>query len=389
MTITLLGQGFENESENSVGKHLIKMLAEKDYNTFIGISAFSTQAAIKGLSTHISKAKKHLKTIQIITGVDQKVTSKEALEELLKLEIDAFVFYHPSKTIFHPKIYLFEGEAKSTLIIGSSNLTSQGLFKNIETSILVNIDNSIEEDRKIVFELKEYFKGIFDFSDPNLQKLSQEIISDLVNAKVVPTEAERKALQAKFDKTEKEEVDESFSKKFPKRSIPGIPREFKGKSTPKEKSESEPIEPSIIKSNQTQLLWTSGPLTERDLNIPKGKNTNPTGSMNFKKGKTLGIDQKTYFRNEVFADLIWEKIGHLEKTTVFMKLIIDNSNYGNFEFKLSHDPRTNTASYKQNNSMTSVSWGDVKKHIAKDEYIGKSASLFVNEITREFILVIK
>jgi hypothetical protein len=42
MTITLLGQGFENESENSVGKHLIKMLAEKDYNTFIGIG-FATK----------------------------------------------------------------------------------------------------------------------------------------------------------------------------------------------------------------------------------------------------------------------------------------------------------------------------------------------------------
>ena len=35
-----------------------------------------------------------------------------------------------SISIFHPKIYLFEGTDKSELIIGSSNLTSQGLFTN-------------------------------------------------------------------------------------------------------------------------------------------------------------------------------------------------------------------------------------------------------------------
>ena len=36
--------------------------------------------------------------------------------------------YHERGRTFHPKIYLFEGAAKCELIIGSSNLTSQGLF---------------------------------------------------------------------------------------------------------------------------------------------------------------------------------------------------------------------------------------------------------------------
>ena len=108
----------------------------------------------------------------------------EALEELLSLDINAYVFYQPSITIFHPKIYLFEGADKSELIIGSSNLTSQGLFTNVETSLLVSIDNSVETDRKIVKQLKNYFKGIFDFTDPNLKKLSKKIIAGLVKAKV-------------------------------------------------------------------------------------------------------------------------------------------------------------------------------------------------------------
>jgi len=51
------------------------------------------------------------------------------------------------------------------------------------------------------------------------------------------------------------------------------------------------------------LIWESGKLTERDLNIPKGSNTNPTGSMLFKKGKTEDIDQRHYFRDTVFSAL--------------------------------------------------------------------------------------
>ena len=40
------------------------------------------------------------------------------------------------------------------------------------------------------------------------------------------------------------------------------------------------------------LVWESKPLVERDLNIPKGENTNPTGSMGLKKGLYEEIDRK-------------------------------------------------------------------------------------------------
>lgn len=219
MNISFLGQGFEEKSVNSVGNQLVKFFADKQFHTFTGISAFASQAGIRGLSKHIKTAKKHLNLITIVTGVDQKGTSKEALEELFALDINAFIFYQPSITIFHPKIYLFEGNHKCELIIGSSNLTSQGLFTNVEASLHVSIDNSSISDRKIVEQLKEYFKGIFDHSDPNLKKLNKKLISDLMKAKVVPTEEERKAAQDKADKAERKETENIISKIFPKRAI--------------------------------------------------------------------------------------------------------------------------------------------------------------------------
>ena len=394
MNITFLGQGYEPISNNSVGKFLIKFLADTDFHSFVGISAFASQAGVNGLSKHIAAAKKRLNIITIVTGVDQKGTSQEALEALLNLKINAFVFYQPSYTIFHPKIYLFEGADKSQLIIGSSNLTSQGLFTNVEASLLISIDNSVEADRKVVEQLKDYFKGIFDFTDPNLKKLSKKIIAELVKAKVVPTEAERKAAQDKAEKAERTETENIISKIFPKRAPAKIPTEFRGSPKPKATDENETAEPIVVKSKPSKLLWTSGPLSQRDLNVPKGSNTNPTGSMLFKKDKTEGIDQRHYFRDEVFSALTWTKDinedkAHLERATALFKIIIDGKDYGGFDLIITHNPRTDTRSFEQKNSMTSISWGGAKKIIAKEELIGKSANLYKNNKKGEFTLEIK
>lgn len=396
MNITFLGQGFDPALDNSVGDALIEFLADTNFNSFIGISAFSSPGGIAGLAKYILGAKKHLNTITIVSGIDRKGTSKEALEELLSLDVNSFVFYQSggnSKPIFHPKIYLFEGENKSELIVGSSNLTSSGLFSNIEASILISIDNNIEEDNEIITQLKHYFKGIFDYTDPNLKRLTKEIIGYLVDENLLLTEEERKAAQEKIEIGERKENENMISKIFPKRLSSKVPNDFRGtKAKPiidiaenKRKIDSE--------SRPSELLWESGPLTERDLNIPKGSNTNPTGSMLFKKGETKGIDQRHYFRDEVFSNLNWTNENnittpHLERAKAFFIIIIDGINHGSFHLTITHNTNTTSRSYQQKNSMTSISWGDAKKIIAKEELIGKSAKLYSTDHQDEFILEI-
>lgn len=397
MRIQFLGQGYEPISENSVGNHLIKLLSDKKFHSFTAISAFISQAGINGLSNYIEEANIHLKSITIITGVDQKGTSREALEALIKLNINAYVFYQPSITIFHPKIYLFEGEIKSVLIIGSSNLTAQGLFNNIETSLLVEVDNHNEKDILPIEALKNYYKGLFDLTDPNLKKLNQELIDDLVKTKVVPTEQERKAIQDKSEKLEHEANRKFIYKIFPKRAIAKIPTAFrkfrKSKKSQPSKKEKKPLNKVTISNAPTLLLWESGALTQRDLNIPTGKNTNPTGSMLFKKGKKKNIDQRHFFRDSVFELLEWKhdtksNLTHLERAKAIFKIIVQGEEKGDFELKLTHNTRTDTKTYKQRNSMTSISWGEAKKVIAKNELIGKTVKLYQNSSKKnQFVLV--
>ena len=378
MNITLLGQGFEAVSEHSVGKQLIKFFAEKDFHTFTGISAFASQAGVNGLSKHIAAAKKHLNIITIVTGVDQKGTSKEALEALLNLKINAFVFYQPSFTIFHPKIYLFEGADKSELIIGSSNLTSQGLFTNVEASLLVSIDNSIEADRKIVDQLKDYFKGIFDFTDPNLKKLSKTIISELVKAKVVPTEEERKAAQDKAEKAERTETENIISKIFPKRAIAKIPSEFRGTKKPTTKTAAAVAAAAGSASAKGKLIWTRKKLPSSSVQ-GGGSGTNPTGGLrlvqdDFNSGGSK-IDQTSYFKN-LFSKYTWKQVRttpYVEAAKVPFEVTIKGVFHGQFDLEVRHKPSGEAG---QHNYTTSISWGAVGSIISKANLTGSRLDLY-------------
>ncbi len=376
MNIRLLGQGFEATSKDSVGNQLLKFFSDKDFHTFTGISAFTSQAGVNGLSKHIATAKKHLNLITIVTGVDQKGTSQEALEALLNLNINAFVFYQPSFTIFHPKIYLFEGTDKSELIIGSSNLTSQGLFTNVEAALLVSIDNSVDADKKIIEELKEYFKGIFDFTDPNLKKLSKKIIADLVKAKVVPTEEERKAAQDKAEKAERKETENIISTIFPKRAIAKIPNEFRGTAKPKAKTA---VTVSTGRAtNKGKLVWTRKKLPASSVQqTPVGKDT---GGLRLVQddfaiqGKKIA--QTKYFRNHLFDKYKWKKIRKspfVEAAIVPFEVTIFDEFKGKFDLEVRHKPSGEAG---QGNYTTSISWGDLGEIVKKTNLTGSRLDLF-------------
>ena len=382
MNIQFLDQGYGLKSPNSVGQTLIDLLACRDYSVFTAISAFASVGGVQGLKTCIEQNGQHLRNVRIVVGVDQKGTSKEALDLLLQLNADVFVFYQPAMTIFHPKIYLFEGERETKLIVGSSNLTAQGLFANIEASLLVSIDNNNEEELDVVEQLKSRYSGIFDGRDPNLQPLTRELIDHLVELTIVPTEVDRRLFQDKVVDTNGVSHNPVLSV-FPRRVQSPIHPSFRKRNrgiqrVRRQSQETIPQMP-LAKDTDQELLWISRPLTERDLNIPTGSTTHPTGSMLLKKGDISDIDQRHYFRETVFADEDWErdpKRPKYERVMVPFYFQTNGEVSGPYSLKISHNNDTESKSYLQKNSMTSISWGDAKEIIAKCEFLGKKAVLY-------------
>lgn len=110
----------------------------------------------------------------------------------------------------------------------SSQAGVNGLAKRIAAAKHLNSITIITGiDQEVVRQFKKYFEGLFAQSDPNLKKLSKKLIIELVKAKLVPTEAERKAAQNSAKEKSTEKVGNNIAALFPKRAIPKIPNAFK------------------------------------------------------------------------------------------------------------------------------------------------------------------
>ena len=148
METIIIGQGYNIEEDSSVGKVLIKQFESKIYDSFTCLAAFASYGGVTALTDFVKEGKANGMNIKVVLGVDQKATSKEALEEVLTWEVDARIYHTSSNNIFHPKVYLFENRDIFTLIVGSNNLTVPGLVQNIECSLLIKdtIDPSSVHD---------------------------------------------------------------------------------------------------------------------------------------------------------------------------------------------------------------------------------------------------
>jgi len=385
MNISVIGQGYKLSSDSSVGNLLIKFFSQKDYQKFTGITAFTSQSAVTGLSKYISDAKKHFQSITIITGIDKKGTSKEALEALMNLKIRSFIFYNPSNSIFHPKIYLFEGIEKSEIIIGSSNLTAPGLFSNIETSLWISIENNREEDLKIITQLKDYFREIFDLTDTNLKKITKILITRLVKENIVPLEIDRISAYDKEAGPERKETEMLIEKIFPKRGAAKIPFGFRTRTKANKRSKQIKSGKGAkydIESNFGKLMWRRTKLPSSSVQSA-GTGTNPTGGLRLVQDKFFykghKIDHTKYFRDVVFGKAIWKEIKStpfVEVAVVPFNITIFGEYIGKFDLEIRHKPSGEAG---QHNYTTSISWGESGIIIRDYDLAGKQLYMYASK----------
>ncbi len=387
MIVNVLSQGLTPSIANSVGAALINYLSSNDYERFTGISAFASEAGINGLSNYIQRAKRTYQHLTIIVGVDQKGTSKEALEALLSLNINTLIFYQRGFSIFHPKVYLFEGADRSQLIVGSSNLTVQGLFVNVEASIHVELNHAVAEDRQVIVDLKTRFSGLFDLTDPNLQPITAELIEQFIAEKIVPTEADRKEIREKINELDSqtdESIDRIIQTIFPKRQLPVAPKEFR-------RTQKQPIVipidgvPTVTtpKPAITEifiLVWQRRKLPASSVEIAGTVNTNPTGGLRLVQDKFqingVIIDQTTYFRDVVFGALLWatEKMSPLvEKAIGKFYVSLLGNDLGMVPLEIRHKPSGEAG---QHNYTTSISWGALSKTVRERALTGRTLNLY-------------
>jgi HKD family nuclease len=200
MTINFIGHGLSSKKDaETVGNYLFSSFQDDSFNNFIGLSAYATIGGVKKLNSALKKAKTTYKELKFFFGIEDKITSKEVFQALLDIEVDCFIYHTITEKTFHPKVYIFEGERKFRIILGSSNFTTQGLYnQNIEASVVVDFVIGDLAGIKFLNQIKDYFKQIINIENENVKKVDAEFLDLLLQNGLVVSEKDRTS-KKKFD----------------------------------------------------------------------------------------------------------------------------------------------------------------------------------------------
>ena len=373
-TIALLFQAVTSEFH---AHELRKLIARADLTQFVASVAFVRLDGVDAVA-------KELKTVAGVStfyvGIRNDITSLQAVRRLLEIGVKVFAVDTASRSsIFHPKVFLAKAKLDASAIIGSANMTFSGLHNNIEAGAILSLNMANAADKTFVQSLLAVLDGlpgkfpnhVFAVKDA---AHAESLFDDgrLVDEDVVIAPAVTSSVR-------KGERDKLSAMKLARHSPPARKRRTPTSTSGIGVTPETPAPKPVVKISDFALIWESHGLTERDLNIPSGNKTNPTGSMLWKKGAAEGIDQRHFFRDEAFAGVDWQqdkKLPHYERAEANFEIIVKRLDYGTFTLRLSHNTDTTSRTYEQGNAMTSVSWGATMKIIAQRDLLGRIMSLY-------------
>lgn len=320
------------------------------------------------------------KSSHVLIGISNGVTSYQGLSELLALFNGFYIVdTGEARVIFHPKIYFLRTIDTIKAIVGSANLTNGGLNNNIEASIYIEFNKNDKNFSELLNKVEGTIKEVISDNPDNVKKItSQSELDDLFFAGLLVDEYIQRPVRDIIGRAGNIKISRPKAIKLKTQRIPSSVKRRKQPLTPGDTSS--PSQ-SILPLNMAfDPVWRSKELVERDLNIPRGSNTHPTGSINLDKGSApLDIDHRHYFKEDVFSALSWtaKRKTVVEATAIFL-LEIKGIYIGEFVLNIRHTTSTDTEAYRQRNAMTRLSWGNAKPYIADRNLLGCFLTLSVS-----------
>lgn len=305
----------------------------------------------------------------LVVGIRNGVTTYQGVIEALGLGCRVWAFDTGlAHRIFHPKFFYAQSDYSVRYLVGSANITRGGMTSNLEAGVY--IDSSDQEDFELVSDYNAVLTGVRSNHPQNLYEIVDfRSAHDLLIAGVLVDESVPSTPTI---------VGQSNNKALDPTPILPIPIL---NPAPHHTVSPPPSTSQTMVAPSTEIVWTSNPLTRRYLCIPEATGSNPTGSMLFTKGMVSGIDQRHYFREQVFASLNWApdpnpSKAHLERSEAFFNIIVKGVCYGNYRLRLTHNSNVASKSYVQNNAMTQLHWGKALSFIAREDLIGTCLTLY-------------
>lgn len=357
--ISLQGPLDQPEDRSRLIDYLEAGLRNPEFDDLKIMVAYAKAGPLKKLRSAVELWKSQGKQIDAIFGIDQQGTSLEALQLASNLFDSVSVFHQPGLVnTFHPKLYMFRGQVKSSVYIGSNNLTTGGTETNFECGVQLNF--ALSESSNLVHQLEEIWQDTLR----NALPLSEELLADLQGAGMIISEVDsRRELRNKYkDGSDNEEraavpdfpkVDVQSARSMPRREAKGTDSHLDSGSS-RGQTEVERI------TESTLLKWRKRNLKSRDAQRP-GKSTNPSGVVTlvqdyFKDDQGNRIDKTTYFRYDVFGELDWWEEDGKEVTKAQFRVWVGSGYRGTYTLRISHKIEWESG---QDNYTTAIHWDDL------------------------------
>jgi HKD family nuclease len=291
----------------------------------------------------------------VIIGIDEGGATLQGLHLAVDLFDEVFIFHDPSSRTYHPKVYVASGDVTAALLVGSNNMTAGGLFSNYEAAIRCDLELTDEEDRRLLDQMISWFE-LLRSKEEVCKRLTPELLSTLIS--------DRRYLVGDEDRPRREKrnlegMRDGITVDAPGNSIFSVPaslrsqmaripvsprrlvvapRKARKRPTPSVKSQQQPI-PTPRGRPAPRVVWWKK-MSKSDAQHPTDPNTKRTGNLKLTQSGR-DIDLETYFRNQMFGNLVWTREqtsrGVKETTEVTFDVLIDGRALdGQYTLKIDH-----------------------------------------------------
>lgn len=163
-------------------RHVVtSALKSGDFRSFRCVVAFARWSGVSLLAPDLNKFLEARKrnSCEFIVGVDLGGTTAEALDYLLHLPKSKVHILRSGdpRIVFHPKIYSFDGPKGWMVVVGSSNLTTGGLFTNGEASVVLR--GKTDEANPIETIWDYLLRPGVPLESTNVRRLTDEYLAEL------------------------------------------------------------------------------------------------------------------------------------------------------------------------------------------------------------------
>jgi HKD family nuclease len=206
-----------------VGDFLNKAISDDQCQLFRFAVAYMRLSGLDRLGSAIEALLNRGGRISGAVGVDEEITSIEALEVLAQISSDSTIFYTVSGFIYHPKLYVISGEKQAVAVVGSANLTSEGLFRNVELATAIHLDFESTTDFDVYKQYDAVLSELLNTRHPNVQSVDQGTLELLARSGVIKGEAQTKEPGTSIRTKRQTKAPADIEKKFPPIRVPVAP----------------------------------------------------------------------------------------------------------------------------------------------------------------------